>query len=140
MAKEKEKKNKKKKGGGGILLLILLLIILAILAILFLNGGLGFGAGNGGAIPAIGSVANTEATTSEETPAEISYIDVNVNGDEYLYENSAIGLDALIEKIKGFESPCEVHINVSETATLDAVDALKAELDSNSINYSVIEP
>ena len=129
-------KEKGKKKSGGSLIIILLLIILAILAFLFLNGGFGLGAGDGGVIPAIGSVANTEATTSEE----MSYIDVTVNGDEYLYENSAIALDELISKVKGFDKPCEVHINVSETATLDAVDALKAELKNNEITYSVIEP
>ena len=131
----------KKKGKGGLIAVLILLIAAILVLLYFFGGNFGLGAGNGGVIPAIGSVANTESeTTPEETPEEISYIDVTVNGDEYLYENSVVGLDQLIEKIKGFESPCEVHINVSETATLDAVDALKAALDADGINYSVIEP
>ena len=137
MSKAKEKR----KGKGGLLVVVILIIIAILVLLYFFGGGLGLGAGDGGAIPAIGSVADTEAeTTSAEAPDEISYIDVTVNGDEYLYENSAIALDELISKVKSFEKECEVHINVSETATLDAVDALKAELDSNGINYSVIEP
>lgn len=138
MSKEKSKK----KGGGIIVFIILLIIIAAVLAFLFSNGMLGFGGNSdGGVIPAIGTASEdseTEAVT-EEAPAETNYIDVTVSEDKYLYLNDAITIDELIEKINGFEEKCEVHITVSETATLDAVDDLTAAFDSNGIEYMIIE-
>ncbi|MCH5193895.1 MAG: hypothetical protein J1F11_08045 [Oscillospiraceae bacterium] len=136
MSKEKSKK----KGGGVIIFVILLLIILAVLAFLFGNGMLGFGGNSdGGIMPAIGTVSPEAETVSDDTPAETNYIDVTVSEDKYLYNNDTVTIDELIEKIGSFEKECEVHITVSDTATLNAVDDLKAAFDNSGIAYMIIE-
>ena len=144
MSKEKQKKKDRKKRGkkGGIILFLILLIALILVILYFFGGSFGLGSGNGGTVPAGGTVSNnTEQETDdvEETPAETKYIDVTVSEDKYLYSNDTITIDELIEKVNGFEEKCEVHITVSETATLNAVDDLKAAFDSNGIEYMVIE-
>ena len=139
MSKDKSKKKGGKKGG---IILVLILLIAAILVLLyFFGGGLGLGSGSGGTVPAGGTVTNNteQETDSDDTPEETKYIDVTVSEDKYLYDNNTITIDELIEKVKGFEEKCEVHITVSETATLNAVDDLKAALDSNGIEYMIIE-
>lgn len=134
-------KSKKKGGKVGIVLFLIFLIAVILVILYFFGGSFGLGSGNGGTVPAGGTVTNdTEsAAVTEETPEEIDYIDVTVSEDKYLYNNDTITIDELIEKVKGFEEKCEVHITVSETATLNAVDDLKAAFDSNGIEYMIIE-
>ena len=134
-------KSKKKGGKVGIVLFLILLIAVILVILYFFGGSFGLGSGNGGTVPAGGTVTNDtgSAAVTEETPDETNYIDVTVSEDKYLYNNDTITIDELIEKVKGFEEKCEVHITVSETATLNAVDDLKAAFDSNGIEYMIIE-
>lgn len=135
-----------KKSGGTIAAILVILIIIIVLLVIF-GKGFGFGGGNGDgdAVPAVGSVSESETTagtpaeTSETSEiSEISYVEVTISEDSYIYENNTIELAELIEKLK--TAGCEVHINVEDSATANALEQLHTELDSNGIAYSDITP
>ncbi len=129
-----------KKGGSPIAIIVVILIVIIVLLVIF-GKGFGFGGGNGdgGAVPVVGSVSKSETTA--ETPvetSEASYVEVTISEDSYIYENNTIELADLIEKLKSADS--EVHINVEDSATANALEQLHTELDSNGIAYLDITP
>ncbi|MCM1328518.1 MAG: hypothetical protein NC253_03675 [Ruminococcus sp.] len=131
MAKEK------KKSGGKILLVVVLLVIIVLVIIYFFGNGFGFGKGGGDAVPADVTVSET----TEETTAlqETLFAEVTVDGEEYLYNNQSRALDELITEITKTEGEIEVHILLSDTATLAAREALETRLDEENIPHSIVE-
>ncbi|MBD5144475.1 MAG: hypothetical protein HDT21_00925 [Ruminococcus sp.] len=135
-------KAEKKKGGFGKLLLVLILLILIALAILyFFRDGLGFGkgSGDGEAVQVNASVSETSETTEATTVQEAAFVEVTVDGDGYLYSNQSYDLDGLIDEIGKIEGDVEVHIYLSDTATLAARENLEARLDEKNILHNIIE-
>ncbi|MDE7302194.1 MAG: hypothetical protein K2N60_02615 [Oscillospiraceae bacterium] len=135
-------KTEKKKGGFGKLLLVLILLILIALAILYFFGdGLGFGkgSGDGEAVQVNASVSETSETTEAVTVQEAVFVEVTVDGDGYLYSNQSYDLDGLIGEIDKLEGDIEVHIYLSDTATLAARENLEAKLDEKNILHNIIE-
>ena len=77
----------------------------------------------------------TEATTLQEA----AFVEVTVDGDGYLYSNQSYDLDGLMEEIGKIEGDVEVHIYLSDTATLAARENLEAKLDEKNILHNIIE-
>ena len=79
--------------------------------------------------------AITDAETTEITEEAVTIIEVTVSGSEYIYENSTIGLDDLINELKEINGKFIVEIK-DDNSSKKAYDALKAKLESNNISYS----
>lgn len=137
---------RKVKGGtfGGIL--VTLLIVAIIVIVLIKLGILSFGGfGNGGdgeAVQANADITVSDEVTENETTTTIQEkipIEVNISGEEYLYNNQSYSLDDLMAEIAQIEGGVEVHINLDDTATLSAREALEARLDEENILYNIAE-
>ncbi|MBQ5990713.1 MAG: hypothetical protein IJL67_14625 [Oscillospiraceae bacterium] len=79
--------------------------------------------------------AITDSETTEITEEAVTIIEVTVSGSEYIYENSTIGLDDLINELKEINGKFIVEIK-DDNSSKKAYDALKAKLESNNISYS----
>ena len=135
-------KAEKKKGGFGKVLFVLILLILIALLILYFFGdglGLGKGSGDGEAVQVNASVSETSETTEATTVQEAAFVEVTVDGGGYLYSNQSYDLDGLIEEIGKIDGDIEVHIYLSDTATLAARENLEARLDEKNILHNIIE-
>lgn len=135
-------KTEKKKGGfGKILLVLILLILIALLILYFFGDGLGFGkgSGDGDAVQVNASVSETSENTEATTLQEAVFVEVTVDGDGYLYSNQSYDLDGLIGEMDKLEGDIEVHIYLSDTATLAARENLEAKLDEKNILHNIIE-
>lgn len=129
----------KKKGGGKILLVIVSLVIIVLVILYFFGDGFGFGGGDGDAVPADATVSETEETTETTAEQETLFAEVTVDGEEYLYNNQSRTLDELITEITKTEGEIEVHILLSDTATLAAREALETRLDEENIPHIIVE-
>ena len=135
-------KAEKKKGGfGKVLFVLILLILIALLILYFFGDGLGFGkgSGDGEAVQVNASVSETSETTEATTVQETAFVEVTVDGGGYLYSNQSYDLDGLIEEIGKIDGDIEVHIYLSDTATLAARENLEASLDEKNILHNIIE-
>ena len=135
-------KAEKKKGGfGKVLFFLILLVLIALLILYFFGDGLGFGkgSGDGEAVQVNASVSETSETTEAAAVQEAAFVEVTVDGDGYLYSNQSYSLDELIEEIGKIEGDIEVHIYLSDTATLAARESLEAKLDEKNILHNIIE-
>ena len=65
---------------------------------------------------------------------DITYADVTVKENGYLYQNESIELDALTDELKKLEPGTRVRIK-DEDASLNAYNALTARLDDLSFQY-----
>lgn len=143
------KKLKKKNRRSGKIILILLLIILILAAVIFLFDPLGFGNGmgilnNGGSGSGSAAPAQTEQQTSEEAavtapPAEeptVTNIGVTISGATYIYNGSESSVADIIAAATAAEGEVIVKIT-DDSATANAMDALTAELDKNTIPYII---
>ena len=135
-------KEKKKKGGFGKFLFVLILLVIIALAILYFFGdGLGLGKGNGeeDTVPVNATVSETTESTETSTVRETVFVDVNIDGEEYLYQNQSYSLDEFMTEISKIEEEFEVHISLSDTATLAARENLEARLDEENILHNIVE-
>ncbi|MDE6600337.1 MAG: hypothetical protein K2K34_09695 [Oscillospiraceae bacterium] len=136
-------KTEKKKGGfGKVLFVLILLVLIALLILYFFGDGLGFGkgSGDGDAVQVNASVSETVSETTEATTVqETVFVEVTVDGDGYLYSNQSYDLDGLIGELNKLEGDLEVHIYLSDTATLAARENLEARLDEKNILHNIIE-
>lgn len=135
---------KKLKGNTLVGVIVTILIVAIIIFVLWKLGILNFkGFGNGGdgeAVPAMQStVAETTEETTVTTTVEKTIVDVNIDGEEYLYSNNSYSLDNLMAEISKIEGEVEVHISLSDTATLAAREALEARLDEKNILHEIVE-
>lgn len=133
---------KKLKGNtlGGIIITILILAI--IIFVLWKLGILSFnGFGKGGEVTDAmqHSVAEMTEETTETIKAEKIIIEVNIDEEKYYYNNQSYSLDELMGEISKIEGEIEVHISLSDTATLAAREALEARLDEEKILYDIVE-
>lgn len=134
-------KKSKSKGNplGGIILILVIAAI--IIFVLWMLGLLNFkGIGSGGDGEAVPVMQQTTAESTEETTVEqINFVDVNIDGENYLYNNNSYSLDDLMAEISKIEGEFEVHISLNDTATLAAREALEARLDENGILHEIVE-
>ena len=115
MSKKSSEKANFNGSGIGKVIAVILIIIIIIFAVLFLlsRHGFGFGKGNNSsdssAVPAIAQIQesetssdNTVSTTTSTTAAE-NYIEVKIDENNYLYNNtkySVENIDQLIELVR----------------------------------------
>lgn len=133
----KKSKSKRNPLGGIILVLVIAAIIIFVLWKL---GLLNFkGIGNGGDGEAVPAMQQTAAESTEETTVEqTNFVDVNIDGEDYLYNNQSYSLDGLMAEISNINAEA-VHIHLSDTATLAARENLEARLDENGILHDIVE-
>lgn len=134
---------KKSKGNtlGGVILALLIVVIIAL--VLWKLGILNFkGLGSGGDGDAIQAMQSTVAESTEETTElttiERTIFNIKIEGEDYRYKDEKHSLDEIIEEISIIEGEVEVHISLSDTATLAAREALETKLKENGIN-SIVE-
>ena len=77
----------------------------------------------------------TDSDVTETSEENVTIIEVTVSGNEYIYENSTIGLDDLINELKDIDGKIVVEIK-DDNSSKKAYDALKVKLDSDNISYS----
>ena len=144
---------KKKNKRGGKVILILLLIILVLAAAIFLFDPLGFGNGmgiliNGGASGSgSGSAApaqttqqtyEAEVTAAPVTEPTVTNINVTISGATYMYNGAEATVDDIIAAATDAEGEVIVKIR-NDSATANAMDELIAELDKNTLPYTIEE-
>lgn len=135
--------SKKLKGEAlGWVLLVIAILVIAIIVLWKLGvisigfNGFGKGSEDGDAVQVNASVSETtEAVTVQETV----FVEVTVDGDGYLYSNQSYDLDGLIVELNKLGGDMEVHIYLSDTATLAARENLEARLDEKNILHNIIE-
>lgn len=134
-----------KKFFGILAVLILIAAVAVFLLVHFGLLGLG-GSGTGGSDSDSSISSESEAETepvSETEPVEtsveeITYVEVTVKENEYLYQNSTMTLDALTDALKQLDAGITVRIT-DENASKQAFDALTAELDAAARSYEIAE-
>lgn len=128
-------------------------VIVVLAAAVGFAGGVGFcmwlnnrGSGDGDAVQADVSVAETEETETEtvtETVTELittvqnaEYVEVVIDGDTYFYSGKFFALDELINEITKNGNNLEIRISFSDTATRFAYEELIQKLEENGIIYT----
>lgn len=144
------KENDKKKSGKGVAVAGSAAVILAALALLNKMGfgpDLGLGkvsdekpSSDTSQVQEITTAADTtEAETEPETTeAAPVYADVKVSGSTYTYDGQEADAEALVESIKKLDGEVIVRIT-DDSATQNAMEALKGVFDKNNIAYIINE-
>lgn len=131
----------------------LLLLVAIILGIVFYftqcNGSLPFGSGKDGDGTNFNSISDTEkelvvsdnedstTQTTQETTTELEtqkaqYIEVTVSNDSYIYQNSTLTLDELMEQIKDTDLTVKL---TDDKASKKAYEDLLTALSDGNIKY-----
>ena len=110
-------------------------IIVVILIVMFKFGfGIGFGTGAGDG----SDTAATSETQQEEDQAvkeaEGTVLKVTVAGNEYIFDNEKITIDALMEKLS--ENKAATVEVTDDNASKNAYDGLIDQLNEQGIDYS----
>ncbi len=79
--------------------------------------------------------AETEPETTEAAPV---YADIKVSGSTYTYDGQETDTAALVESIMKLDGDVIVRIT-DDSATQNAMEALKSEFDKNNIAYIINE-
>ena len=77
------------------------------------------------------AVTSAEEETQPETE-EVKYIEVTVSNDSYIYQNSTLTLDELMEQIKGTELTVKL---TDDKASKKAYEDLLTALSDGNIKY-----
>lgn len=103
--------------------------------------GSGSGDGNGSGSETSVSSAIDESSPVETTITaittnveEITYVDVTVNGNSYIYQNQTMELDQLLKELDQLDPDITVKIK-DERASLKAYQNLTDALDDRKLNY-----
>ena len=134
-------------------LLLLVVIILCVIMLLTKCDGkfpFGIGIGNGnnsssladdnGGVSSSSSVVKevteapetTEEVTAEPATDEVQYIEVTVSGSNYIYQNSTLTLDELMEQIQGTDLTVKL---TDDKASKKAYDDILQALDEKNIPH-----
>lgn len=119
----------------GLILVIVGIVGLGALVVVFLRGGFGFGGGKGnGEGP--GNVSSVQSTpdVSEPVVEELDFLNVTVSENEYLYQNSKLQLDELIDKLVTDADGISVKV-MDENASKRAYESLINALEDKNIHY-----
>lgn len=135
-------KEEKKKGGKAVPAACGLAVLIAAL---FGGKQLGFiplgndskGDGDTKTTSSITEQVTEAATTAEETTTqpeteEVQFIEITVSNDSYIYQNSSLTLDELIEKIKDTDMTVKL---TDDKASKKAYEDLLTALSDNNIKY-----
>ena len=124
------------KGIGAAAIIIVVAAAVVILAVvgIFTDGfGLGGGQGDG---EGEGNVSSVPSESEEPEPVleEIDFLNVTVSENEYLYQNSRLQLDELIDKLVIDAADTKVKIT-DENASKRAYENLIIALEDKNIRY-----
>lgn len=150
MKKEKKERKSKMKAKG-----IIGVSFVAAVAAVILNfrgcGGLGFGNGKGdgdgeGTADRTVSVEVTTADEQEQTEAteitteEISVVELKVNGNEYIFDNTKYSVDETEKLIEDIKAKASTSVKlVDEDASEKAFTTIKQALKDNNISFTETE-
>ena len=118
------------KGAVAAIILVAVLVVIAIVAVVgFLTDGFGLGGGQGDG-EGEGNVPDTQSETDVSQPVieELDFLSVTVSENEYLYQNSRLQLDELIDRLVTDAADTKVKItdeNASKRAYENLIAALK---------------
>ncbi len=145
---KQNQKLKKKNKRGGTVILILILIIVILAAVIFLFDPLGFGNGmgilkGGSASGEAGGNSSVTTTAPEQTsavneqtaPAPVT-VEIRVSGATYLMDGAETTVDDIVAAAKNVSGEVIVKIT-DDSATANAMDALTAALEKDSIQYTI---
>ena len=124
------------KGAIPLLAVIIVLLIAAAFAVTgFLTDGFGLGGGRGDGEGA-GNVSSvqSEPEVSEPIVEELDFLNVTVSENEYLYQNSRLQLDELMNKLVTDAADTKVKVT-DENASKRAYKNLIAALEDKNIHY-----
>lgn len=124
------------KGAAAAIILVAALVVVAIVAVVgFLTDGFGLGGGQGDG-EGEGNVSDTQSETevSEPVVEELDFLNVTVSENEYLYQNSRLQLDELMDRLAADAADAKVKIT-DENASKRAYENLIAALKEKKIHY-----
>ena len=78
------------------------------------------------------SASTTQEVSTEPETDEIQYIEVTVSGNSYIYQNSSLSLDELMNEIKDKDMTVKL---TDDKASKNAYDELVQSLDDNNIQH-----
>lgn len=118
---------------------VVLIIVLAVIAVVALVGlltdgfGLGGGKGDGEGEGNV-SAQQSETEAPELVVEELDFLNVTVSENEYLYQNSRLQLQELIDRLLTDAADTKVKIT-DENASKRAYENLINALEENNIRY-----
>lgn len=124
------------KGSVAAIALIVVLVVVAVVAVIgFLTDGFGLGGGQGDS-EGEGNVSasESESETPEPLVEELDFLSVTVSENEYLYQNSRLQLDELMERLVTDAADTKVKVT-DENASKKAYQNLIAALEDKKIHY-----
>lgn len=124
------------KGAIPAIILIAAVVIIALVVIGFLTDGFGLGGGQGDG-EGEGNVSAEQSSDTQEPELvieELDFLNVTVSGNEYLYQNSKLQLDELVDKLVTDAADTKVKIT-DENASKRAYENLINALEEKNIRY-----
>ncbi len=124
---------------GAIPIAVIVIAVLAVAAVVvvvgFLSDGFGFGGGKGDGV-GTGNVSavQSESETSEPIVEELDFLNVTVSENEYLYQNSKLQLDELMNRLVTDAADTKVKVT-DENASKRAYKNLINALEDKNIRY-----
>lgn len=119
----------------GIILFAAAVVVVAAVALGFLTDGFGLGGGKGdGEGEGNVSSVRSEPAISEPVVEEIDFLNVTVSENEYLYQNSKLQLDELMNKLVIDATDTKVKVT-DENASKRAYKNLINALEDKNIRY-----
>ena len=124
------------KGSVAAIALVVVLVVVAVVAVIgFLTDGFGFGGGQGdGEGDGNVSVSQSETEVSEPMVEELDFLNVTVSENEYLYQNSRLQLDELMDRLVTDAADTKVKVT-DENASKRAYEKLITALEDKKIHY-----
>lgn len=126
------------KGAVPVIILIAAVIAVVVVVVGFLTDGFGLGGGQGDGEGEGNVSAEAEESSTEEEPElvveELDFLNVTVSENEYLYQNSRLQLEELMDRLIVDAVDTEVKIT-DENASKRAYQNLINALEENNIRY-----
>lgn len=119
----------------GVIMVVVVVAVAAAVVVGFLTDGFGFGGGKGDS-EGEGNVSSvqSEPEASEPIVEELDFLNVTVSENEYLYQNSKLKLDELMNKLVTDAANTKVKVT-DENASKRAYENLIVALEDKNIRY-----
>ena len=116
-------------------IIIVALVVAAVVVVGFLTDGFGLGGGQGDG-EGDGNVSDSQSDTDapELVVEELDFLNVTVSENEYIYQNSRLQLDELMDKLVIDAADTKVKIT-DENASKRAYENLINALEEKNIRY-----
>lgn len=131
-----KKRLSNKKGAVHVAIIIAVIAVVAVVVVVgFLTNGFGLGGGKGdGEGAGDVSAVQSRSEVSEPVVEELNFLNVTVSENEYLYQNSRLQLDELMDKLVIDAVDTKVKIT-DENASKRAYNNLISALEEKNISY-----